>query len=131
LLEHELLEPPVHRDAALQHLVLLVDQPAERLLRDRDEGHLVGHLEQREPVALRLLDHRRRDGLVLDADAQAEARDMVVDQPPHERALPVRLREPHAGAQEQLPPGHPGCGIGKLTDVDPPDRSLRRLTAGH
>ena len=58
LLEHEPLEPLVDRDAALEHLVLLVHQPRERLLGDRDERQLVGHLEHREAERGRLLDER-------------------------------------------------------------------------
>ena len=48
LLEHQPLQPLVDGDAALEHLVLLVDEPRERLLGDRDERQLVGHLEHRE-----------------------------------------------------------------------------------
>src|SRR5262245_30917544 len=40
LLEHEPLEPLVDRDPPLEHLVLLVHEPGERLLRQRDEGQL-------------------------------------------------------------------------------------------
>ena len=47
-LQDEPLEPLVDRDAAGEHVVLLVDQPAEGRLGDRDEGRLVGNLEDRE-----------------------------------------------------------------------------------
>ena len=58
LLEDELLEPLVERDAALERLVLVVDEPAERLLGDRDERHLVRNLEQREVEPPRLREQR-------------------------------------------------------------------------
>ena len=51
LLQNQPLEPPLHRDAPLQHLVLLVDKTGEGLLGDRDERGRVGNLEERE-VAL-------------------------------------------------------------------------------
>ena len=52
LFEDQALEPALHRDPALQHLVLLVDEAGEGLLGDRDERRRVGDLEERE-VALR------------------------------------------------------------------------------
>ena len=51
-LEHQLFQPAMDRNPALEHLVLLVDQARERLLGDGDERQLVGDGEQRE-VALR------------------------------------------------------------------------------
>src|SRR3954447_18634805 len=48
LLEHQPLQPLVGGDAALKHLVLLVHEVGERLLGERDERELVGHLEYRE-----------------------------------------------------------------------------------
>ena len=60
LLEDQPLEPPLHGDAALQHLVLLVDEPGEGLLGDRDERRRVGHLEEREVALLGLVDQRFR-----------------------------------------------------------------------
>ena len=60
LLEDQPLEPPLDGDAALQHLVLLVDEAGEGLLGDRDERRRVGHLEEREVALLGLLDQRLR-----------------------------------------------------------------------
>ena len=48
--EHDPLEPLVRGQRAPQHGVLLVDEVRERLLGERDERQLVGHLEQREAV---------------------------------------------------------------------------------
>ena len=60
LLQDQPLEPPLHGDAALQHLVLLVDEAGEGLLGDRDERRRVGHLEEREVALLGLVDQRFR-----------------------------------------------------------------------
>ena len=48
LLDHQPLQPLVDADAALEHLVLLVDEPRKRLLGDGDEREVVGNLEHRE-----------------------------------------------------------------------------------
>jgi hypothetical protein len=48
LREHDPLQPLVRRQRPLQHGVVLVDQVRGRLLGDRDERHVIGHLEQRE-----------------------------------------------------------------------------------
>ena len=74
LLQYQPLEPPLHGDSALQHLVLLVDQAGEGLLGDRDERRRVGHLEEREVAFLGLLDQRFRQFAVAEAGAEAEAR---------------------------------------------------------
>ena len=79
LLEHEPLQPLVDRDAALEHLVLLVHQPRERLLGDRDERQLVGHLEQREAERARPPPPSPAGSVVvLEAGAEAEPGQVVV-----------------------------------------------------
>ncbi len=47
------LQALLRGDRALQQRVLLVDEPRERLLGERDERQLVGHLEQREAALAR------------------------------------------------------------------------------
>ena len=74
LLEHQPLEPLVDRDAALEHLVLLVDEPRHRPLGQRDERHVVRHLEQREAELARLVEQRRRQLVVGEAGAEPERR---------------------------------------------------------
>src|ERR1044071_7898697 len=54
LFEDQALQSPLHGDATLQHLVLLIDQAREGLLGDRDEGRRVRHLEERKVAFLRL-----------------------------------------------------------------------------
>ena len=82
LLEHELFQPAVDRDPALKHLVLLIHQASERLLGDRDERHLVRHLEQREPLPVGL---STIGGMVAcSADTEPDAGDVVVHEPLHE-----------------------------------------------
>ena len=46
-----------------------------------------------KPSSLGLLDERRRDRVVLEADAEAESGQVVVDEPPHELALLVGVCE--------------------------------------
>ena len=72
LLEHDLGELLVHREAALQQRVLLVHDLRGDRLGDGDEGHVVGHLEQREAVLLGHLDERRRHLVEAEAGAEAE-----------------------------------------------------------
>ena len=85
LLEHQPLEPLVDRDAALQHLVLLVHEPRERLLGDRDERQLVGHLEHREAEPRRASVHGASGSCVVRRSrAEAEPGEVVVDRQPHE-----------------------------------------------
>ena len=78
LFEDQALEPALHRDAALQHLVLLVDEAGEGLLGDRDERRRVGDLEEREVALLRLVDQRFRQFFVVEAGAEAEPGEVVV-----------------------------------------------------
>ena len=103
LLEHDPLEPLVDRDAALEHLVLLVHEPRERLLGERDERQLVGHLEDREPERGRLVHEARRQRVVVEAGAEPEAGQVPTAQQPHELALAFLGLELDAGGQEQLP----------------------------
>ena len=74
-LDHQPLEPLVHLGAALEHRVLLVDQPREGSLGDRDERHLVRDLEQRHAALVGLVDERLRQSLVLEAGAEPEPGD--------------------------------------------------------
>ena len=57
LAEHDPLEALLGGDRAAQQRVLLVDEPRERPLGDRDERRVVRHLEEREAARLR---RRRR-----------------------------------------------------------------------
>jgi len=86
-LEHQPLESPLHRDASLQDLVLLIDQPRERLLGEGDERHRVGHLEEREVMLLGFVDERLGQLAVVKPGAEPEAGQVVVRQPSHEGAL--------------------------------------------
>ena len=130
LLEDQPLEPPLHGDAALQHLVLLVDEPGEGLLGDRDERRRVGHLEQREVALLGLVDQRFRQFGVAEAGAEAEPGEVAVGQQADEGALLGGAVERDAGGQHQLAAGEPRRRVLELGDVDPANRRGGRLGAG-
>ena len=68
----------LRRALAAQDRVLLVDQLGERRLGDRDERHLVGHLEHRELALGRHLEQRLGHGGVLEARPEPESREVVV-----------------------------------------------------
>ena len=70
--EDQALEQRVDLDAALERLIALVDQPRRRPLGDRDERQLEGQLEQRQPARLGLVDQRRRQLGVIEADREPE-----------------------------------------------------------
>ena len=72
--EHDALQALLGGDRAAQQRVLLVDQPRERLLGDRDERQLVRDLEQREAALARRLDQRLGHVVVREAHAEAQAR---------------------------------------------------------
>ena len=83
---------------ALQDFVALVQQVRERTLGDRDERQRVGHLEQREAAIARRRHQRRRQPPVGEARAEAQARDLVVGQPPDQLALGLRPTQLQTGA---------------------------------
>ena len=130
LLEHDPLEPLVDRDPALEHLVLLVDEPRERLLGDRDERQLVGDLEDGEAGGLRLLDDRLRHVLVVEAGPEAEPGEMAVGQQPDELALARLVVELDARRQQQLTARQPRRRVRQLRYVHPPNRRIGTVLAG-
>ena len=131
LLEHEPLEPLVDRDAALEHLVLLVHEPRERLLGERDEGQLVR--APRTPGSrARAPPRRARPGssVVVEAGAEPEPGQVVPGEQPHELALALLGVELDAGREQQLAARQPGRRIGQLRDVHPADRGVGAVLAG-
>ena len=82
LLEDDLGELLVHRQRALQHRVLLIDDLRGDGLGDGDEGHVVGHLEEREVMLVGERDHGVGHLLETEADPEAEPGDLGIDEPP-------------------------------------------------
>ena len=131
LFEHDLGELLVHREAALQKRVLLVDDLRGHRLGDGDERHVVRHLEQRETVLLGDLDERRRHLVEAEAGAEAEPGEVVVDEQLELLDLPVlRADEAVAGGEEELAALEPLGRVGDLGDVHPAHRVAGGLGAG-
>ena len=130
LFEDQPLEPALHGDAPLQHLVLLVDEAGEGLLGDRDERRRVGHLEEREVALLGLVDQRFRQLRVAEAGAEAEPGEVVVGEQADEGALLGGGVERDAGGQHQLAAGEPRGRVLELGDVDPAHRRRGRVAPG-
>src|SRR5260221_498802 len=130
LFEDQALEPPLHRDAALQHLVLLVDKAGESLLGDRDERRRIGNLEEREVAFLRLLEQRFRQFLVVEAGAEAEPGKVVFGEQADVGPLLGGALERDAGGQHQLAARQPRGRVRQLGDVDPAHRRLGRMGPG-
>ena len=131
LLQHQPLQALVGGDPALEHLVLLVHQPPERLLGDGDERQLVRHLEHREAQRAGLVHQRLGDRVVLEAGAEAHAGQVVVAEPARELALALGAGELQPGGQDQLAARQPRRGVVQLADVHPADRRLGGLRAAH
>ena len=129
-LDHQPLEALVNLGAPLEHRVLLVDEQRERALGDRDERHLVRHLEQGHVALLRLVDQRLRQPLVLKPGAETETRDVVVGKRGDEAALPRDALELDAGREQQLASRKPRGGVVELRDVHPPDRPVGPFGSG-
>jgi hypothetical protein len=129
LVQHEPLEALVDGDAALEDLVLLVDEPRERLLRQRDEGQLVRDLEDGEADGGGLLHKRGRQCIVVEASAEPETCEVAPRQEPHELALPGVALELDAGGQQELAAREPWGGVGQLGDVDPANRGIGAVAA--
>ena len=129
-LQDQPLEPALDGDAALQHLVLLVDQAREGFLGDRDERGRVGNLEEREIALFRLVDQRFRQFAVAEAGAQPEAGEVAVGEDADEGALLGGRVQWDAGGQHQLAAGEPRRRVLQLGDVDPANRGLGGLGAG-
>ena len=130
LLEHDLGELLVHREAALQQRVLFVDDLRRDGLADGDERHVVGHLEDGEVVLLRDADERFGDLVETEPGADAQTGQVVVDEALEPGDL-LLLGAHHAvtRAQQQLAALEPLGGIGDLGDVHPPDRVAHCLRA--
>ena len=90
--EHDPLQPLVRRERPLEHRVVLVDEVRGRLLGDRDERHLIGHLEQREAELRGGLAQRLGHRLVREARAEPEPGEPVPGQQLDERPLAVGVR---------------------------------------
>ena len=99
-LDHQPFQTLVHLGGALQDRVLLVDQPREGSLRDRDERHLVGDLEHGHAALFGLVQERLRQSLVLEARAQPEPGHVALGQPGKEAALPRGPLELDPGRQQ-------------------------------
>src|SRR6185437_6478694 len=98
-------------------------------LRDRDEGRLVGDLEDRETDRIRLREERLRDLGVVKAGAEAEARHPGVGEPANEGPLFLRVLEWDPGRQQELTAREPRCGIEQLGDMDPANLPRGRLVS--
>ena len=122
--QHDPLQPLVRAQRPLQHRVVLVDEVRGRLLGDRDERHLVGHLDEREAELGGRLAQRLGHLLVREPGAEPEPREPVPGEQLHERALAVGVEQPHPGGQEQLAAGQPRRRVLELGDVHPADRVL-------
>ena len=123
--EHDPLQPLVRRQRAPQHGVLLVDELRERLLGDRDERHLVGHLEEREAVLGGRLAQRLRDVLVPEPGAEPEPGQPVLGEPRDVGALHLVIGQLQAGGEQQLAAGQPRRRVQQLGDVHPAHRRGR------
>ena len=129
--EDDLGELLVHREAALQERVLFVDDLRGHGLGDGDERHVIGHLEQRESVLLGDPDERRRHLVEAEAGAEAEPREIVIDEPLELLdLLLLRADEAIPGGEEELAALEPSGGVGDLGDVHPAHRIAARLGAG-
>ncbi len=129
LLEHQPLEPLVDRDAALEHLVLLVHEAREGLLGERDERQLVRHLEDREVELRRLVHQRGGKRLVVEAGPEPEPGQVVPREQPHELALALVGVELDPGRQQELAARQPRRRVGQLRDVHPANRRVRAVLA--
>jgi len=124
LLEDEALEPALHRDPALQDLVLLVDEVGEGLLGQSDERHRVGDLEQREALLLGLVGQCLRQLGVIEAGAEPEPGEVVIGEAADEGALLGGALELDARREDELTAGEPGGRVLELGDVHPANRAL-------
>ena len=128
--EDDLGELLVDRQRALQERVLFVDDLRGDGLGDGDEGDVVGHLEQRKVVLFGQRHHGRGHGLEAKAHAEAEAREVGVDQALQHGelfGLAVDQREPRG--EQQFAALEPAGGVGHLGDVHPAHRIADRLLA--
>ena len=125
-LEDQPLEPLVHRDTTGEHVVLVVHQPAERRLGDRDEWGLVGDLEDREVAPVGLAEQRLRDLGVVEAGAEAESGDAGIGEEPDELPLQLGVVERDARGEQKLAAREPGRRVEQLCDVHPANLALAR-----
>ena len=130
LLEHQPLEPLVDRDAALKHLVLLVHQPRERLLGERDER--AARRAPRIPGSRAPPPPRPPPAGTFSwskPGAESEPGQVVSGEQPDELALALLAVELDAGRQQELTARQPGRRVGKLRDVHPAHGRVRAVLA--
>ena len=90
-------QPLLRRERPAQDRVLLVDELRERRLGDRDERHLVGHLEHREVALGRRLEQRLGHLVVREARCRSRGRRAGGRRAARRtRAAPRRVSELHA-----------------------------------
>jgi hypothetical protein len=112
-----------------QHGVMLVDELGERGLGDRDEGNVVGDLEDWKVTLGGGLQQRGRNAVVQEADAEAQPGQLVVGQSRHELPLALLRVQLQPGREQQLTARQPRRRVEQLRDVDPPDRQVQRRLA--
>ena len=129
--EHDPLQPLVRGQRAPQHRVLLVDEVRERLLGDRDERQLVGHLEQREAVLGGRL--RAAPPGTCSCEKPAPKPSPVspcADEPRDVLALLRVVAELQARREQQLAARQPRRRVRQLGDVDPAHGAVEPGLAG-
>ena len=130
LFEDDLGELLVDRERALQKRVLFVDDLRGDGLGDGDERDVVGHLEQRKVVLSASATMAVGHGLEAEAHAEAEAREIGVDQAlQHGELFGLAVDEREPRREQQLAALEPAGGVGHLGDVHPAHRVADRLLA--
>ena len=130
LLEDDLGELLVHGEAALQERVLLVDDLRGDRLGDGDERHVVGDLEEREAVLVGHLDEALGHLVEGEPGAEAQPREVVVDQRLELRDLLLLGHgEAVARGEQELAALEPAGRVRDLGDVHPAHRVADRLAA--
>jgi hypothetical protein len=116
-------EALVHLERPFEPGQLGVCELGRDRLRQRDEGHLVGHRHEREAELLGLRRQCFRRLRPAEADAEREARQTVLGKPAQVVALrPCALPDAEAGRDQELAAFEPRGRVGQLRDVHPADR---------
>lgn len=111
-------------DRALEHVVLLREQPGEHGLRERDERNRVRDLEQGEPGLFRRGDEGPRHLVEAEPEPEPEPGQTRLREALQVAPLPGRGgADPVPRGQEDLAPLEPRRGVLELGDVHPPDRA--------